>query len=43
MTNVDERAAVVRFFVGVEWSGFMHMLAVEVACRRITHALLSMV
>ena len=42
VTNVDERAAVVRFFVGVERSVFIHVLAMEVASKRITHALQSM-
>ncbi|MEK6762433.1 MAG: hypothetical protein AABY96_06925 [Nitrospirota bacterium] len=42
MTNADERAAVVRFFVGVERGVFIHVLAMEVASKRITHALQSM-
>ncbi|MEO8048496.1 MAG: hypothetical protein ABI955_13085 [Nitrospirota bacterium] len=42
MTNVDARAVFARFFVGVERSVLMHVLAMEVACRRIAYALQSM-
>jgi hypothetical protein len=42
VTKIDGRVAVVRFFVGVERSVFIHVLAMEVASRQIIHALRSM-